>query len=257
MMSPSVTSTPLLIDLTHDIQVFYDQPKTELIYRYFSNHAARDNFLQGNIWIPGMNRNRLCRDTPQEYIYTVHHRIHTYALSLTTLPPNTPNLNSIMKFQIKDQICGVTIHNIDAFITAIKADLSNPAFCHQASWLNPIDLLHEALAKGLDHLVIPGRILSSNPTQILHSLMLPIHSISGKHIDYYDDTIPEPTLSLSAVHRAANLPKYYADQQEYRITLNAGSILESDGRNPDPSLHHLVEYIKIFCPSTAQYCEPT
>ncbi len=256
MMSPSNTNIPVLIDLTHDIQVFYDPPNTLPIYRYFSSPIARDNFLQGNIWIPGMNRNRFSRNTPQEYNYTVHKRIQSYALSLSTLQPKTPNLRSIMNFQSDDQICGVKIHDADAFITAIKIDLSNPALCHQVSWLNPIKLLQEAHEQGYDRLVTSVRSITYNPTQVQHSLTLPIHSISCKHIDYYDEMDPVPTLSMLAVHRAANLPSHYAAQEEYRIALNSGSFLELDGHNPEPRLHHLVEYIKIACPTTAQYCQP-
>jgi hypothetical protein len=53
----------------NDIEPINFQALPNKVYKYFATIEHADNFLRGNIWIPGISQNRLCAD-PGEYTST-------------------------------------------------------------------------------------------------------------------------------------------------------------------------------------------
>lgn len=84
--------------------------------------------------------------------------------------------------------------------------------------------------------------------------MIHLRSIFGRQIFYYDPAISVTPLSLEAIKIASSINNRLELEAEYRAEFNA-SILDMKGHNPELSLHSLVEYLKLKCPSINKFCK--
>lgn len=103
--------------------------------------------------------------------------------------------------------------------------------------------------------ILPVYGLNYDPYEKTDPIMTKVVSIDGREMEYYDESVPTTPLSLEAVKRTSNLRKKFEPEAELRIELNTTSLLDLQQENLEPGLHHLIQYIKLKCPSIRNYCK--
>ncbi len=184
---------------------------------------------------------------PTEHDYHGHSKILSPTLSLSLSPPHHTSA-------FKGMSC-IEIFDIDGLIHTIQNALLNDKLHHHISWLNKAVLLEKAEVIKCIQQILPIYNIKYDPTKKCDPLQLQIGSIYVRKIDYYDPSTSVKSLSIDAVRRTWNLSNKFELEAELRIELNISSLLDMNHKNPEPALHHLIEYIKLQCPNMRNYCK--
>lgn len=211
------------------------------IYKDFDEEDHRKSFLNGNIWFSGPNQNRyflenVNRRDKFEYQNSIGTFLWEYSLS----------------FSVKRPALGrpaIKVVDIAGFLQAMKNDIekSKNKYHHNVSWL-PLDNLKHYIS------LAQINIIKKYPTQDNECVILQVCGIGGDYVTYEDKILDlkGDYDGIRVANNARNKNMDYKDEKEWRIRFNTGDFLELYTGN---MLHHLVQYLKLKCPSISKYCE--
>lgn len=230
----------LALNFMDSLDNLVDHGVPPVIYRDFDAENHRDNFVKGNIWFSGPSQNRFflhdeARRDEYEYRNKFGSHIFEYSLSFSTKVP-TSNKPAI-------KIC-----NVEGLIRDIINDLekSKNDFVHTVSWVSI-----EELQRHIQSVPAISQI-NTYPTQDNEKVTLWACGIASAQVKY----VPKMTYlgcQFNSPAVASNARKKSVDfihEHEWRVSFNTG-----DFCYPYNGIQHLVQYLKLSCPSITKYCE--
>lgn len=216
----------------------------DAIYKYFSDKKDRENFLKGNIYFSGPNKNRFHASDHGsvgdkfEYRNKICDFIFEYSLSFSTeiLDESKPNIKIV---------------NIKSFMQEIIDTIqTNEPLIHRVSWLSMASLLSQSSISPVIY-----TIEDQYPKEEGEIVLLHVISVGGRRLIYERKIVDQKhgVSSIEVVRNARNQNIEFEDEQEWRIHINTGDFL---GKYSGHNLIGLVQYLKLFCPGINKYCEP-